>query len=277
MSAMVNAVDIPITVKIRVQPDLDTTLHFCERIARTGVSLLTVHGRTVKENKTAVRAANWDFIKQIVQSVDLPVVANGGVEYSSDVRRMLFETGAAGVMSSEGLLENPALFEDFDNAVDDNVEEDRRGLLLRQLRLAQEYCKIACTHTPSSFGGAGGYNSVKSHVFKMIYRILDNSDFHHLRDRLGCAKGTEDVLAVIDDTRRQIEETSDGGLFSDDFPHLSWYRRHRRLHLMVGHKAHKALADKEVVEETLEERKQRIRARMDDLGRRKPNKQFQFG
>ena len=271
LRAMVAAVDIPITAKVRVQPDLDTTLHFCRRIAATGISLLTVHGRTVTENKTAVKQANWRVIKAVVDSVDLPVIANGGVEYSSDVQRLLLETGAAGVMSSESLLENPALF--APGAADDNTMAPRE-VILRQLLLAKEYVAIARLHEPLSFGGSGGCNSVKSHVFKMLYRILDNSNFHPLRNKLGDhheTRGCDEITRVIEEVERQVCETSDRDLFTEDFFHLSWYRRHRRLHLIHAHPAHKALgaSAEQHAEMTIVERKEAIRRRLEDRAERR--------
>lgn len=43
--------------------------------------------------------------------MSIPVVANGGIETGADAERLLAETGADAVMSSEGLLENPGLFD----------------------------------------------------------------------------------------------------------------------------------------------------------------------
>lgn len=50
------------------------------------------------------------MIKKIKDHVDIPVVANGGIYKYDDITRCLKETGVNGVMSSESLLENPALF-----------------------------------------------------------------------------------------------------------------------------------------------------------------------
>lgn len=70
-----------------------------------------VHGRTVSSTKTTQGAANWDIIRKVKDAVSIPVVANGGIETGADAERLLDETGADAVMSSEGLLENPALFD----------------------------------------------------------------------------------------------------------------------------------------------------------------------
>lgn len=70
-----------------------------------------VHGRTVRQAKTTQGVANWDIIGKVKNAVSIPVVGNGGVETRADAERLLVATGADAVMSSEGLLEDPSLFD----------------------------------------------------------------------------------------------------------------------------------------------------------------------
>jgi len=57
-----------------------------------------------------VGSCNWDIIRKIKETVNIPVVANGGIYLFGDVDRCLSQANVDGVMSSEALLENPALF-----------------------------------------------------------------------------------------------------------------------------------------------------------------------
>ena len=86
------------------------TFEVVNKIVKAGCSLLTVHGRTKQQNKQRVGSCDWNMIKKIKDHVDIPVVANGGIYKYDDITRCLKETGVNGVMSSESLLENPALF-----------------------------------------------------------------------------------------------------------------------------------------------------------------------
>lgn len=72
----------------------------------------TVHGRTARQAKTTQGVANWDIIAKVKSTLAIPVVANGGVETRADAIRLLEATGADAVMSSEGLLEDPSLFDE---------------------------------------------------------------------------------------------------------------------------------------------------------------------
>ena len=205
LTAMVAASSVPVSAKIRIQSDLAQTLEIAKVIESTGVSLLTVHGRTVKENKTAVAAPSFDAIGAIVGAVTIPVIANGGLEHPADIQKILSATGAAGVMSSEALLENPALFSSMHagggGASDEEVEAAivMSAMMSRQLSLAFEYLSLAAVHYPVFYGGSGGINCVMSHVFKILYRVLDLKIFHSHRARLaGMGKQNSTVSDVVE-------------------------------------------------------------------------------
>ena len=103
--------DIPVTVKIRCLPTEEQTLTLVKRIEAAGASLLTVHGRLKEHNKQRIMHANYDIIKKIKQTLKIPVIVNGGICTFKDVERALELTGCDGVMSSESILEYPALFD----------------------------------------------------------------------------------------------------------------------------------------------------------------------
>jgi tRNA-dihydrouridine synthase 1 len=101
---------IPVTVKLRLLPDRDASIALCKRLEEAGASALCLHGRTREQNKQFAGSADWEPIREVVGALGIPVIANGGIETRADVDACLEYTGAAAVMSSEALLENPALF-----------------------------------------------------------------------------------------------------------------------------------------------------------------------
>jgi tRNA-dihydrouridine synthase 1 len=103
-------VKVPVTVKIRILDTEEETLELVQRLEAAGAYILTVHGRTKEMKKDLVGAADWDIIKKIKETLSIPVFANGGIFTFGDVERCLAYTQCDGVMSSEALLENPALF-----------------------------------------------------------------------------------------------------------------------------------------------------------------------
>ena len=98
LRAVVDAVSIPVTLKIRT--GIDHKNRNGPEIARiaeeAGVQMLTVHGRTRLDRFKG--KAEYDTIASIVDAVSLPVVANGDITSAEKARRVLNYTGAAGVM-----------------------------------------------------------------------------------------------------------------------------------------------------------------------------------
>ena len=102
---------IPVTCKIRCLPSEEKTLELALAIQEAGASLLTVHGRCKEHNKHLVSTANYNIIRKIKQTLSIPVILNGGIGTNfADAERALELSGCDGVMSSEGILEYPALY-----------------------------------------------------------------------------------------------------------------------------------------------------------------------
>lgn len=107
VSAVTDAVDVPVTVKMRIGWDEEHIFAVENALAaeRAGAKAVTVHGRTrvqMYEGK-----ANWDIIKQVKQAVNIPVIGNGDVATPQDAKRMIDEIGVDGVMIGRAALGDP--------------------------------------------------------------------------------------------------------------------------------------------------------------------------
>jgi tRNA-dihydrouridine synthase C len=107
--AVVDAVDVPVTAKIRAGYDDAGQIEDLARAAENGgASLLTVHCRTRAEAYCA--EVDWRRIARAVRAVRIPVCGNGGIASHADLERMRRETGARFAMVGRGALANPWLF-----------------------------------------------------------------------------------------------------------------------------------------------------------------------
>lgn len=117
--AVVKAVSVPVTVKIRKGWDDDMinapeVAKICER---AGASAITVHGRTRKQfYKPPV---DYDIIRQVKQSVSIPVIANGDVDSAQKAKLVLDYTGCDFVMVGRASLGNPWIFTQINAYLDD--------------------------------------------------------------------------------------------------------------------------------------------------------------
>lgn len=144
VKAVVNAVDIPVTVKMRTGWDSDnlTAVELAKRCENAGASMLTVHGRT--RVQMYAPGIDYDTIKAVKNAVKIPVVANGDVVDGKSAENMLKITGCDYLMVGRAAQGNPFVFSEInaylrgENYTPPTLEE-RFKVLLEQVDLMTKY------------------------------------------------------------------------------------------------------------------------------------------
>jgi tRNA-dihydrouridine synthase B len=115
VSAVVAAVDVPVTLKIRTGPSPGTRNAVAiARIAEAaGVAALAVHGRT--RACAFVGAVEYDTIRAVKDAIDIPVIANGDIDSPWRAREVLSLTGADGLMIGRAAQGRPWIFREVEH------------------------------------------------------------------------------------------------------------------------------------------------------------------
>ncbi len=110
VQAVVDAVDVPVTLKIRTGWNTDNRngVEIAQIAEQNGIQSLAVHGRT--RACMYKGEAEYNTIKAIKEAISIPVIANGDITFPQQARYVLEHTGADGVMIGRGAQGNPWIF-----------------------------------------------------------------------------------------------------------------------------------------------------------------------
>lgn len=185
VSSVVSSVNVPVTVKIRSGWDNNSinAIEVAKTCERAGASAIAIHPRTRSQGYNG--KANWEIIKDVKKSVNIPVIGNGDILSVYDAKKMFLETGCDAVMIGRGTLGNPYLIRQIvtylekGDIIPDQSPIERMNTCLKHfdylLQIKPE--KVAVlemrTHGAWYLKGLPGAVSVK----KRLYEIKTKDEF----------------------------------------------------------------------------------------------------
>ncbi|TGE34104.1 tRNA dihydrouridine synthase DusB [Desulfosporosinus sp. Sb-LF] len=188
-SAVVRAVDVPVTVKIRLgwNDDEIVAIELAKLLESVGVQMLTVHGRTREQFYSG--NADWDWIRRVKREVDIPVIGNGDVLKPEDASRLIEQTGCDGVMIGRGTLGNPWLIPRTQHFL-------KHGILLPEPPI-EERIQVALQHFDRVLNYKGeriGLNEMRKHA---VWYIKGVRKAAQLRDEIMQTKSSEEMRVIF--------------------------------------------------------------------------------
>ena len=191
VKAVVASVNIPVTVKIRSGWDNNSinAVEVAKQIERAGASAITIHARTRAQGYSG--KSDWNIIKSVKESINIPVIGNGDVTSCYLAKKMLDETGCDAVMIGRGVLGNPWLIKECVDYLDKGIEPDvvtpkeKIAMLKRHfdLLVQDKSEKLAIleirTHALWYIKGLKGSANIKNQICQTknkeeMFSILDN-------------------------------------------------------------------------------------------------------
>lgn len=195
MKKVHEAVDIPVTVKIRKGWDdhAVNAVQIARLAEKAGIAAVAVHGRTREQFYRG--KADWTIIKAVKESVSIPVIGNGDVRSPEDAKQMLEFTGCDGVMIGRAAEGNPWIFRQV-------VSYLKTGELLAPPTL-EERLSVMQRHLEMLIGYKGEYIGIREMRKHGAWYTKGLAHAAELRLKFNQASTKQDFLHVLENMKEK--------------------------------------------------------------------------
>ena len=201
LHSVVDAVDIPVTLKIRTGWDTENknALTIAKIAQEAGIQALAIHGRT---RACAYRGeAEYDTIKQVKENLAIPVFANGDITSPEKAKAVLDYTGADGLLIGRAAQGKPWIFEEIEHFLKTGKHLPQRELLEQQDIMLRH---VSALH--SFYGDIMGVRIARKHVAWYLQTRIDGKAF---RKTFNTIESTQDQLNAISEYFKRSNNQGD--------------------------------------------------------------------
>ena len=184
VKAVVKNSSVPVTVKIRKGWDSEhiVAVEAAKAIEAAGASAITVHGRTRSEYYTG--KADWNIIKQVKESVKIPVIGNGDIKNPEDAKKIIEETNCDGIMIGRGTLGRPWIIKQIKTFLENGEIEEVSN---------QEILQTILKHIELEVKEKGEYTGIREMRKHICYYLKGLPQASLIRDKINHLETKVDV------------------------------------------------------------------------------------
>ena len=196
--AVVKAVHVPVTVKIRI--GWDEAHKNCVEIAKVcekaGAQAIAIHARIRSQGYSG--KADWSWIKKVKEAVSIPVIGNGDVLSCYDAKRMLLETNCDAVMIGRGVLGNPWLIKECVDYLETGQEprkitnEERILMMKKHFQFLKEDKSVKAALL-----------EIRSNILFYLKGMPNNKE---IKRRICEVKTEEDIMKVLTQYEEELKD-----------------------------------------------------------------------
>lgn len=197
VSSVVNTVSVPVTVKIRAGWNKNSincvdVAKICEK---AGASAIALHARTREQGYSGY--ADWNLIKEVKESVSIPVIGNGDVKTIFDAKEMMEKTGCDAIMIGRASLGNPWIINECIQYLENNVvipkptHTERLEMIIKHYNLLKENTstKVALMQ-------------IKTHALWYLKYVPNSKE---IKNKIVNIKDEKELITILNDFKKQIE------------------------------------------------------------------------
>jgi nifR3 family TIM-barrel protein len=200
MRAVVDAVDCPVTMKMRLGWSEDALVYVdvAQRAQRAGIQAVTLHARTAKQFYKG--EADWRHIARLKRSVGIPIIGNGDLDDPHLAMRRMRETGVDAIMLGRATLGNPWLIA--------QIRDLMEGTSARPIPGAADRLRFAIVHYRTmveELGESRAVPQMRKHVALYLKGIPGAA---LLRERIMRIESASEAIALIEETIARLDASS---------------------------------------------------------------------
>jgi tRNA-dihydrouridine synthase B len=190
LDAVVNAVDVPVTLKIRTGWDRNNrnAVRVAKLAESAGIRMLTIHGRTRADLYNG--DAEYDTISEVKSRIGIPIVANGDIDSPQKARQVLQQTGADALMIGRAAQGRPWIFREIGHFLETGQElppptsAEVRAVLVQHLHELYAF-----------YGELAGVRVARKHIGWYTKGLAGAEAF---RSRMNTLESAEEQVATVD-------------------------------------------------------------------------------
>ncbi len=189
VAAVVNAVNIPVTVKIRSGWDQEhiNAVEVAKACEECGAKAIAIHARTRSQGYSG--KADWNIIKEVKKAVSIPVIGNGDVTSKEDFSRMLKETNCDAVMIGRGCIGNPWLIKECVNFLE---SKDIKEITLKEkIDMMKRHLNLLIEDKNEK----AAMLEIRSHL---LYYFKSLPESKRMKNKICSVKTKEELFEILD-------------------------------------------------------------------------------